>query len=223
MSDQYVEAAKANMGALERLLKGLPGIRGYVDKELRRDADKRLRDLIASQLEEQKHALLDIQNKLLKGGGLAWLDDVDSVVQKLQTLIDRVKTASYGYAGLFDAVKIREAELDALNKFDVALAGRVVVVENAVKALADAVSSKQNIQALVDQLTTLMTELRTTFDKRREAVISPDLLMDATTVPNIDTRSLAPAINLPASSSVETEANVGAVPSADPAPSENKG
>lgn len=223
MSDQYVEAAKANMGALERLLKGIPGIRGYVDKELRRDADKRLRDLIASQLEEQKHALLEIQNKLLKGGGLAWLDDVDGVVQKLQTLIDRVKTASYGYAGLFDAIKIREAELDALNKFDVALAGRVVVVENAVKALADAVSSKQNIQALVDQLTTLMTELRTTFDKRREAVISPDLLMDAATVPNIDTRSLSAAIDLPASPTVETGTDIGAVPSADPAPSENKG
>src|SRR3954471_19695957 len=133
MSDQYVEAAKANMGALERLLKGLPGIRGYVDKELRRDADKRLRDLIALQLEEQKQALLALQNKLLKGGGLAWLDDVDGAVQKLQTLIDRIKTASYGYAGLFDAVKIREQELDALNKFDVALAGRVVAVENAVK------------------------------------------------------------------------------------------
>jgi hypothetical protein len=190
MSDQYVEAAKANMGALERLLKGLPGIRGYVDKELRRDADKRLRDLIALQLEEQKQALLALQNKLLKGGGLAWLDDVDGAVQKLQTLIDRIKTASYGYAGLFDAVKIREQELDALNKFDVALAGRVVAVENAVKALGDAIAGKQNIQALIDQLTDLITELRTTFDKRRDAVISPDLLMDTTFVPAVDTKSL---------------------------------
>ena len=210
MSDHFVETAKANMGALERLLKGLPGIRGYVDKELRRDADKRLRDMIASQLEDQKQALLEIQNKLLKGGGLAWLDDVDGVVQKLQTLIDRIKTASYGYAGLFDAVKIREAELDTLNKFDVALAGRVVAVENAVKALADAVSSKQNIQALVDQLTALMGELRTTFDKRREAVISPDLLIDPATVLNIDQPSLSPTIDIPA-------------PDANAVPSENKG
>ena len=224
MSDQYVEAAKANMGALERLLKGLPGIRGYVDKELRRDADKRLRDLITSQLEAQKQALLDIQNKLLKGGGLAWLDDVDGVVQKLQTLIDRVKTASYGYAGLFDAVKIREAELDALNKFDVALAGRVVAVENAVKALADAVASKQNIQASVDQLTALMTELRTTFDKRREAVISPDLLMDAATVPNIDPQTLSAINNMPAPPVPEVTAvpDAAALPTADPVPSENK-
>ena len=225
MSDHYIEAAKANMGALERLLKGLPGIRGDVDKELRRDADKRLRDMIASQLEEQKQALLEIQNKLLKGGGLTWLDDVDGVVQKLQTLIDRIKTASYGYAGLFDAVKIREAELDALHKFDVALANRVVAVENAVKALADAVAGKQNIQALIDQLTTIMGELRTTFDKRREAVISPDLLMDATVVPNIDTRSLAATNDIPPlpTPEADTVPNAGALPTGDAVPSENKG
>ena len=54
MTERFVEQAQANMGAIERLLKGLPGIRGYVDKELRRDADKRLRDAIAGQLTEQK-------------------------------------------------------------------------------------------------------------------------------------------------------------------------
>jgi len=219
MSDRFVEAAKANMGALERLLKGLPGIRGYVDKELRRDADKRLRNLIAGQLEEQKQALLEIQNRLLKGGGLTWLDDVDGVIQKLQTLVDRVKTASYGYAGLFDAVKIREAELDALNKFDVALAGRVVAVENAVKALADAVTSKQNIQAGIDQVGSIITELRTTFDKRSEAVISPDLLMDANNVPNVDLRAL-PA--LPTDSAPAAASEPTATPDSSASSTENK-
>lgn len=186
MSDQYVEAAKSNMGALERLLKGLPGIRGYVDKELRRDADKRLRMLIANQLDEQKQALLDIQKTLLKNGGLTWLDDVDEAVRKLQILVDRVKTASYGYAGLFDAVRIQEEQLDALHKFDVALAGRIVAVENAVKAVATAVTSKENIQTSIDQVTSVIAELNTMFGKRNEAIIDPALLTDATFVPNID-------------------------------------
>lgn len=186
MSDQYVEAAKSNMGALERLLKGLPGIRGYVDKELRRDADKRLRMLIANQLDEQKQALLDIQKMLLKNGGLTWLDDVDEAIRKLQILVDRVKTASYGYAGLFDAVRIQEEQLDALHKFDVALAGRIVAVENAVKAVATAVTSKENIQTSIDQVTSVIAELNTMFGKRNEAIIDPALLTDATFVPNID-------------------------------------
>ena len=186
MSDQYVEAAKSNMGALERLLKGLPGIRGYVDKELRRDADKRLRMLIANQLDEQKQALLDIQKTLLKNGGLTWLDDVDEAIRKLQILVDRVKTASYGYAGLFDAVRIQEEQLDALHKFDVALAGRIVAVENAVTAVATAVTSKENIQTSIDQVTSVIAELNTMFGKRNEAIIDPALLTDATFVPNID-------------------------------------
>jgi hypothetical protein len=186
MSDQYVEAAKSNMGALERLLKGLPGIRGYVDKELRRDADKRLRMLIANQLDEQKQALLNVQKTLLKNGGLTWLDDVDEAIRKLQILVDRVKTASYGYAGLFDAVRIQEEQLDALHKFDVALAGRVIAVEEGVKALASAVTSKENIQTTIDQVTSIITELNTMFGKRNEAIIDPALLTDATYVPNID-------------------------------------
>ncbi len=40
MSDQFVDFAKSQMGAVERLLKGLPGIGGYIDKELRRQDDK---------------------------------------------------------------------------------------------------------------------------------------------------------------------------------------
>ena len=83
MSDQFVEEAKARMGAIERLLKGLPGIRGYVDKELRRDADNRLREMIAGQLEEQKQSLLHVQRMLLEGKGLLWMDNVDQAVQKL--------------------------------------------------------------------------------------------------------------------------------------------
>lgn len=186
MANRFVEEAKKNLGAVEGLIKGLPGIRGYVDKELRRDADKRLRDLIAGQLDEQKKNLLEIQKKLLGSGGLAWLDDVDTAIQKLQLLIDRIKTASYGYAGLFDAVKIREEQLDALHRFDVALAKRAGAVEADVKALATAVASKENIQTICDQLVAAVAELNTLFGKRQEAIIAPDLLTDADYVPEVE-------------------------------------
>jgi hypothetical protein len=186
MSDQFVEEAKKNMNAFERLLKGLPGISGYVDRELRRDADKRLREMIAHQLDEQKKTLLEIQKRLLGGGGLSWLDDIDSAVQKLQLLIDRIRTASYGYSGLFDAVRIREEQLKALNNFDIALAGRVVGVQTAIKTLSDSITSQTNLQASIQQLTDLMTELNNLFSKRQEAVIAPDLLTNAGYAPEVD-------------------------------------
>jgi len=176
MSDKFVDFAKSQMGAVERLIKGLPGIGGYIDKELRRDADKRVRESIALSLEQSKAALLDIQNRLLKGGGLALMDDVEDAIVKLQTLTDRVKTASYGYAGLFDAVRIKEAALDALNRFDLAMAQQVGSINSAIATLAQSVEERGNIGAAVDQVTKTVTDLSRLFDRRKEAIVSPDLL-----------------------------------------------
>ena len=176
MSDQFVDAAKERMGTIERLLKGLPGIRGYVDKELRRDADKRVRELIAQELEVQKQALLEIQRILLEGKGLLWLDNIDQAVQKLQILTDRIKTASYGYAGLFDPVKIREEALDALHRFDQAMAGRVADVKVAILSLRSAVSDSGDIGAATRKLTDLLADLNNLYTKRHEAILSPGLL-----------------------------------------------
>ena len=176
MSDQFVDAAKERMGTIERLLKGLPGIRGYVDKELRRDADKRVRELIAQELEVQKQALLAVQRTLLDGNGLLWLDNIDQAVQKLQILTDRIKTASYGYAGLFDPVRIREEALDALNRFDQAMANRVVDVKMSIATLSKAVNESGDIGDATRKLVDLLADLNNLYSKRHEAILSPGLL-----------------------------------------------
>jgi hypothetical protein len=178
MSDLFVNAAKDRMNFLERLLKGLPGISGYVDKELRRDADKRLRDLIAAELEEQKQALLSIQMVLLEGNGLLWMDNVDSAIQKLQMLVDRIRTASYGYAGLFDPVSIGAEELNALHRFDQMIAERVADVRTAVQNLRTAVENNGEVGQTVRMLIDLVSGLNTLYGKRHDAVLSPDLLRD---------------------------------------------
>jgi len=179
MSDGFVDQAKANMSALERLLKGLPGIAGYVDKELRRAADKQVRELLATQLTEQKQQLFAIQKQLLGNGGLRWLDDVDQIIQKLQTLTDRIKTASYGYAGLFDAVKIREEQLAALHQFDLDLANHVAILPR----LQTATTGSESIQPLLQELAQAVTEVDTIFNHRRDGILSPDLLPNAAARP----------------------------------------
>lgn len=186
MSDQYVDAAKERMGAIERLLKGLPGIRGYVDKELRRDADKRLREMIAGELEEVKQSLYQVQRRLLEGKGLLWMDNIDNAIQKLQILIDRIKTASYGYAGLFDPVRIGAEELNALHRFDAALAERVVDLRMVVTALGSAVGNEDEMGTAVHKLTDLLADLNTLYNKRHEAVLSPDLLKDPGYGPEVE-------------------------------------
>ncbi len=201
MSDSFVDRAKEGMGAVERLLKGLPGIRGYIDKELRRDADKQVRELIARTLDEQKQALVKIQQKLLGAGGLKWMDDVESIIVKVQTLADRVRTASYGYAGLFDAQRIREEQLDALRRFDEGLARRVAGLESGVSALAGAVTENEQVGAVLEQISAGVDEVTALFNRRREAIIAPDLLT-SDYAPNDEVAAGdAPAGELPAAAS----------------------
>jgi hypothetical protein len=176
MTNPFVDKAKEEMGAIERLLKGLPIIRGYVDKELRRDADYRLRQTITDELNAEKQRLYVLQQKLLSSGGLRYLDDVDGVIQKLQTLADRVRTASYGYAGLFDAVRIQEDQLDALHRFDVALASRTYEIREGIDQLGKAIDSNEGISAVIDALNTKLIEFSRLFDQRHRAVEDPDLL-----------------------------------------------
>jgi len=178
MSEQFVEQAKASMGALERLFKGLPGISGYVDKELRRDADKRLRELVADQLSEQKQQLIVVQKQLLSHGALRGLADLEQVIQKLQTLTDRIRTASYGYAGLFDAVKIGEAQLTALHQFDTSLATEVAKIREAVTHLQTAVNNREVIQPVLQELARAVLAMDTLFNRRRDAIVDPALLQN---------------------------------------------
>ncbi len=179
MPDQFVDNAQQNMDAIEQLIKGLPGISGYVDKELRRDADKRLRMMIADALEAQKQRLFDIQKRLLSGGGLRWMDDVDSAVQKLQILIDRIKTASYGYAGFFDPVRIKEEQLNALHRFDVAMATETGKVEGEIDGLEAAIDGgEQDLGPIIRGLTGTVADLNRLYDRRHEAILAPDMLTD---------------------------------------------
>lgn len=186
MADNFVEFAKGQMGAVEKLIKGLPGIGGYIDKDLRRDADKRVREAVAASLDQSKAALVGVQNALLKGGGLMLMDDVNAVIVNLQALTDRIKTASYGYAGLFDPVRIKEQQLDALVRFDKALAQQVGVVNEKIAALAQAVKENAGIDAAIEQLNHTVNELNTLFSKRSQAVEQPGLLDDPTYAPPAD-------------------------------------
>lgn len=176
MSELFVDKAKGEMGTIERLLKGLPIIRGYVDKDLRRDADFRLRQTIVSQLEAEKQRLFKLQQKLVRSGGLRYTDVVDGAVQKLQTLADRIRTASYGYAGLFDAVRIKEDQLDALHRFDVAMAARTYEISQAITRVEDAFGEREGVDDAIDALLDKLTELNRLYDERHRAVLDPALL-----------------------------------------------
>jgi len=155
---------------VEELVKDVPGYKGYKDKEVRREADKLIRLKVARGLQEQRRRLNSIEVRLVNAGRLGVLLILDRSLMRLQLLIDRLKTASYGYAGLFDAIKVREEELDALFDHDVALLDNV----GQVKTLIDAVAAAEEDAELTEAGSTLLEaleEMNETFSKRQDVIL----------------------------------------------------
>ncbi len=168
-----IEQAKSKMGSVEAAFAKLPGIKGYREKELRRDADKQVRETLARRLESRRRKLTALQGDLLSAGGILWMDDVERVVGRLQLFIDRVKTASYGYAPLWGLNRVKEADLDRLIAFDQALFEEVARLDEAIGGLEGAVKANQGIKEALTTAGDLVAGLNETFNRRSEVIQNP--------------------------------------------------
>ncbi|HLF28172.1 MAG TPA: hypothetical protein VJG32_17720 [Anaerolineae bacterium] len=158
-------------GLLERIADKIPGFRGYLDKEKRRDADKLLRDAIAARFEAQVRRLPDLQMELINAGRLEYVDDVERAVVKLQTFVDRVKTTTRGYAGFFDAIKVKEDELEQLYHWDEQLLNEAEKIALAIDALAAAIGSSGDTGAAVRELIGAATAINELYSQREHVLV----------------------------------------------------
>jgi hypothetical protein len=169
---------KADRNALDELVAKIPGFRGYKEREVRRDADRVLRQHVSGLLEEQRKRLNELQLQLLEGGRVDLLDDLERVGTKVQGVINRLRTAAYGYAGLFDAVKVNEEQLDALYRFDEKLLSLVGDLRDALDRLGEALDVGEDLGGALKHLKKAADGLASTVRKREEVVVGevlPDL------------------------------------------------
>ncbi len=165
-----VQSAKDQMGGVESFFAKLPGIKGYREKEIRRDADKQVRDNLARRLESRRRKLTALQGDLLSSGGLMWLDDVERVVGRLQLFIDRIKTASYGYAPMWGINKVKEDDLDRLVAFDQELYEQLAPLDEAIGKLEQAVQANEGVKEALRSIGDLVAGLNETFNRRAEVI-----------------------------------------------------
>jgi hypothetical protein len=168
MSDLF-ETVKGQQDIFKKLLSYVPGFNGYVERTNRRAADKLLRDQVALRYTELAGRASSLQKDIVSAGQMDFLDEMDSVSLKLRTFSDRIKTASYGYSGFFDAVKINEKELAQIYAFDAAffdLAGQIssglVTVEASVGG--------EGLKAAIRNVDALARQVIETYDRRYQVI-----------------------------------------------------
>ncbi|MGB9776421.1 MAG: hypothetical protein ACPLYD_01450 [Anaerolineae bacterium] len=170
MSDLYQRVSEARTG-LEKLLGQIPGYKGYKEKEMRRESDKLLREAVATRMRAHLRRMQGLQRRLIGAGRLEYLDDLGVAITQLQTFIDRVRRASYGYSGLFDAVRVREEELDRLYDFDHRLLEYGERLSAALDTLETAIPSGEGLAEALRAVQSIVAEANDTFSMREEVIL----------------------------------------------------
>ncbi|MEN8240480.1 MAG: hypothetical protein ABFS17_01050 [Chloroflexota bacterium] len=156
---------------ITKLLSKIPGFSGYIERKERRDADKLLREQIAKQFEVYRVRVGELQEGFASAGELTYLDDLEKAAMKLQTFIDKVSNAEYGYSGFFDAVKINEEELAKIYQFDLALLDLGDEISAGIENVTASVDT-DGLPAAIRHLVGLTRDLVTTFEGRDEILVA---------------------------------------------------
>lgn len=155
---------------LERLTSKIPGYSGYVDRETRRDVDKRHREQLADRLRRAKEPLTEVMRELTNNGRLFEVTPVDSAIKKLDKLENRIRFATYGYAGFFDVVKIEQAQLDAIYRFDLSLVEHAEKVEAKITNLQAQAGTAAGLKTAAAEVSAAIDEADRAFDNRYQAI-----------------------------------------------------
>ena len=166
MSDTY-EKIVNDQDPFTKLLAKIPGFKGYVERGDRRMSDKLLRETISLQFESHYQRISALQRSLISQGGLAYVDDLESAAIKLRQFIDRIRTASYGYSAIFDAIKINSDELSQLYQYDVTLLNMNETVGRAIDNVEASIGS-DGLPAAINNLIAIAQDCLQAFNQRSD-------------------------------------------------------
>ncbi len=153
----------------KKIASKIPGFKGYIERQNRRAADKLLRETIADRFEELWQRISALQVDFVSQGEILYVDDLEKAAIKLRTFIDKIRRASYGYSGFFDATKVNEEELANVYAYDNAMLDLVDEVSRAIDNV-EASMGTDGLPASIRNLTAKAQDCLTAFNRRDEVL-----------------------------------------------------
>ena len=168
MSDLF-DKVTGDQDIFKKIASKIPGFGGYIERQNRRAADKLLRETIADRFEELWQRVSSLQTDFISQGEILYVDDLEKAAIKLRTFIDKIRRASYGYSGFFDATKVNEEELARVYEYDSALLELVDEVSRAIDNV-EASMGTDGLPAAIRNLVTKGQDCITAFNRRDEVM-----------------------------------------------------
>jgi hypothetical protein len=169
MSDLF-DKVTGDQDIFKKLASKVPGFDGYIERQNRRAADKLLRETVADRFEALYQRISALQTDFLSAGEILYVDDLEKAAIKIRTFIDKIRRATYGYSGFFDAVKINEEELAKVYEYDASL----LDLEDEVSRAIDNVEASMGSDGLPAAIRNLVSKAQACLDafNRRDEVMT---------------------------------------------------
>ena len=106
----------------------IPGYKGYVIRDEKRNTDKKFRNELASRLNQAEEYLIRYQKELITSNDIATLPIWEQARKSLNTLGTKIKHAPYGESSFFSEKQLKEEELDTIYEFELELTEKVSLI-----------------------------------------------------------------------------------------------
>lgn len=166
----YLEKVRGERGLLEKIMGYIPGYRGYKEKELRRESDRLVRMEAVNRLKDAKNTF---RRKFANPLAVQKLSSEDTyrfetLLARLDRVTQRIDRAVAGYAGMFDAVKVKEDKLDSVIQHDLSLIEKATSIKKDVENVVKMETGKDEWRSAIDELISKVEELDSLVDQRSE-------------------------------------------------------
>lgn len=155
---------------LERLVRFVPGVAGYQDRENSRSTDKQVRMRLVQEMRRLIQGLDDDKAYLARSSDLSALPRLDRLAGRVERQSRTVEFAGRGYTGLFDLHRVDQATLDQLYAFDLGLFDALSVVRAKAESVRAARADAAALGLAIDRMVEALDDFGQLWDERRRIV-----------------------------------------------------
>ncbi len=151
----------------EKVVSYIPGYHGYQEREKIRESDRLVREELFRVLRIGVGNLVSCYNTLVSRNNPLF-SDVDRIKLKADRIAEKVRHAEYGYAGMFDPIKVQREELVSLVRFDGELMDSVQGISASTDAALKLSREGGDLKLLLSSVELAIENLDRTFDQRKQ-------------------------------------------------------
>ena len=127
----------------------IPGYKGYVIRDEKRNTDKKFRDELVSRLNQSEEYLIRYQRELVSSNDVTNLTLWEQSRKALNTISTKIKYTTYGESSFFSEKQLKEDELDAIYNIDLELTERASLI---VKTIQENTAEQMSADFVLNQI-----------------------------------------------------------------------